>query len=133
MSFIQLPKRVATTRLLVRTFLVSSLFAGVTSAQSVPATPAIAPQPLSLDEAVRTAESQSETIRIARAGVRRAEGQQYQARSQRLPQLSGSASYVRTLASQFSSVGGSAPLSTRPSLRRPLDHATSTSVMRPRQ
>jgi outer membrane protein len=65
--------------------------------------------PLTLEEAVRTAESQSEAIRIARAGVQRAEGQQYQARSQRYPQLNGSASYTRTLASQFSSAGGSAP------------------------
>ncbi len=61
---------------------------------------------ISLDEAVRTAEAQSEAIRIARAGVQRAQGQQYQARSQRLPQLNGSASYTRTLASQFD-VGGS--------------------------
>ncbi len=64
--------------------------------------------PLTLDEAVRTAESQSEAIRIARAGVQRAEGQQYQARSQRYPQLNGTAAYTRTLASQFSSTG-SAP------------------------
>jgi outer membrane protein len=64
---------------------------------------------ISLDEAVRTAEAQSEAIRIARAGVQRAEGQQYQARSLRLPQLGASASYTRTLASQFSSAGGSEP------------------------
>lgn len=64
---------------------------------------------LALDEAVRIAESNSETIRIARAGVQRAQGQQYQARSQRLPQVNGSASYTRTLASQFSSAGGSVP------------------------
>jgi outer membrane protein len=64
---------------------------------------------ISLDEAVRIAESQSEQIRIARAGVQRAEGQQYQARSLRFPQLNASASYARTLASQFSSVGGGAP------------------------
>ncbi len=64
---------------------------------------------ISLDEAVRTAEAQSEAIRIARAGVQRAEGQQYQARSLRLPQLGASASYTRTLASQFSSAGGNAP------------------------
>ncbi len=75
------------------------------------ATSAQSPQQLraiSLDEAVRTAEAQSEAIRIARAGVQRAQGQQYQARSQRLPQLNASASYTRTLASQFA-VGGSAP------------------------
>jgi outer membrane protein len=67
------------------------------------------PRAMSLDEAVRTAESQSEAIRIARAGVQRAEGQQYQARSQYFPQINASASYTRTLASQFSSIGGSAP------------------------
>src|SRR5688500_14963971 len=65
-------------------------------------------QSISLDEAVRTAETQSEAIRIARAGVQRAQGQQYQARSQRLPQLNASASYTRTLASQFDA-GISAP------------------------
>src|SRR3954468_16231101 len=67
------------------------------------------PRAISLDEAVRTAESQSETIRIARAGVERAHGQQYQARSQYLPQIAGRAAYTRTRGSQFSSVGGSAP------------------------
>jgi len=66
------------------------------------------PRALTLDEAVRIAEAQSEAIRIARAGVDRAHGQQWQARSQLFPQISGSASYVRTLASQFSSVGGGA-------------------------
>ena len=69
----------------------------------------VVPRAISLEEAVRTAEAQSEEIRIARAGVQRAQGQQYQARSQRLPQLSASASYTRTLASQFSSIGGDAP------------------------
>lgn len=69
----------------------------------------VQPRVFTLDEAVRAAESQSEAIRIARAGVQRAEGQQYQARSLRFPQLNGSASYTRTLASQFSSAGGSAP------------------------
>jgi len=75
---------------------------------------ATAPRTLSLDEAVRMAESQSEAIRIARAGVQRAEGQQYQARSQRLPQLAGSASYTRTLASQFSVAAGPAVDTTKP-------------------
>ncbi|MGI8400422.1 MAG: TolC family protein [Gemmatimonadaceae bacterium] len=64
---------------------------------------------LALEEAISIAESNSETIRIARAGVQRAQGQQYQARSQRFPQLNGSAGYTRTLASQFSSTGGRAP------------------------
>src|SRR3954469_1256976 len=83
------------------------------AAAQVPSLPTVTttgtPRAISLDEAVRVAESQSEQIRIARAGVQRAQGQQYQARSLRLPQLNGSASYTRTLASQFSSIGGSAP------------------------
>ena len=78
---------------------------GTMSAQ----TTVVQPRVLTLDEAVRTAEAESKAIRIARAGVQRAEGQQYQARSLRFPQLNGSASYTRTLASQFSSAGGSAP------------------------
>lgn len=57
---------------------------------------------LSLGEALRLAESQSEGVRIARAGLRRADGQLMQARSQYLPQVSGSAGYTRTLATQFS-------------------------------
>ena len=78
------------------------LVAPATSAQVAPAAQSPSQtRPISLDEAVRTAEAQSEAIRIARAGVQRAQGQQYQARSQRLPQLNASASYTRTLASQF--------------------------------
>ena len=91
--------------------LVGVVTPAVARAQVVPTQPSVtmtatAPRALSLDEAVRIAEAQSEAIRIARAGVQRAEGQQYQARSLRLPQLNGSASYARTLASQFSNIGG---------------------------
>jgi outer membrane protein TolC len=57
---------------------------------------------LTLDEALRLAEGQSEAIQIAQAGLQRARGVQLQAFSQYLPQLTGSASYTRTLASQFS-------------------------------
>jgi outer membrane protein TolC len=56
---------------------------------------------LSLDEAIRLGEAQSEAIAIARAGVVRARGQHLQARSQQLPQLSAVGSYARTLKSQF--------------------------------
>jgi outer membrane protein len=56
---------------------------------------------LSLDEAIRLAESQSEALTIARAGVVRARGQHLQARSEQLPQLSAVGSYARTLKSQF--------------------------------
>ena len=60
-----------------------------------------AARPLSLDEALRLAEGASEDVAVARAGVTRASGQRYKARSQFLPQLFGSASYTRTLKSEF--------------------------------
>jgi outer membrane protein TolC len=85
-------------------------------AQATPTLPTVhttgTPRTLSHDEAVRIAETQSEAVPIAPAGVERAEGQQYQARSQRLPQLTGSAAYTRTLASQFSVAGGSTAVDT---------------------
>ena len=71
-----------------------------TPARNAPATPA-APRALSLDEAIRIAERESENLQIARAGIDRARGQQQQARSQYLPQLNGSLQYTRTLKSQF--------------------------------
>lgn len=64
---------------------------------------------LSLDEALRLAESQSEGIRIAQAGVLRARGQQLQARSQSLPQVGASLTYTRTLASQFEALADAGP------------------------
>jgi len=66
-----------------------------------------AARPLSLDDALRAAEAASQDVAIAEAGVERAHGQQYQARSQFLPQISGSASYTRTLRSQFQRLAGS--------------------------
>lgn len=64
---------------------------------------------LSLDEALTLAESQSEAVRIAQAGVLRARGQQVQARSQYLPQVGASFTYSRTLASQFSALADAGP------------------------
>lgn len=61
---------------------------------------------LSLTDAVRLAEQKSHDVRIARAGVTRARGQELQASSQLLPQLFGSAAYTRTLRSQFSALAG---------------------------
>jgi outer membrane protein len=89
-------------------FVAAILIAPAARAQVAPAAQRTL-QSISLDEAVRTAEAQSEAIRIARSGVQRAQGQQYQARSQRLPQLNASASYTRTLASQFENIGGGGP------------------------
>jgi outer membrane protein len=97
---------------------VAMLVPAVLYAQVPPTLPTVrttgTPRAISLDEAVRVAEAQSEVIRIARAGVERAHGQQYQARSLRFPQLSGSASYTRTLASQFSAVAGPPVDTTKP-------------------
>jgi outer membrane protein len=83
--------------------------------RSAPAIPAAARR-LSLEEALRAAEGQSEAVQIARAGLTRAQGTRYQARSQYLPQLNGTASYQRTLRSQFQgfSLGGGADTSTTP-------------------
>jgi outer membrane protein TolC len=64
---------------------------------------------LSLDEALRLAESQSEAVRIAQAGVHRARGLQMQARSQYMPQVGASFTYTRTLASQFEALADAGP------------------------
>jgi outer membrane protein TolC len=58
-------------------------------------------EPLTLADALRLAEQQSEGVRIAAAEVARATGGRQQARSQHWPQLLGTGSYTRTLASEF--------------------------------
>jgi outer membrane protein TolC len=57
---------------------------------------------LTLDDVIDLAEARSEQIAIARFGVDRAVAGEQRARSERLPQLSGGASYDRTLQSEFS-------------------------------
>lgn len=59
---------------------------------------------LTLSEALDIAEKESEVVGIARAGLTRAQGNRRQARSAYFPQLSGSASYQRTIRSQFSAL-----------------------------
>ena len=86
-----------------------AIFSGAVSSQA-PVTPA--PQgsarasatqvrALSLDEALGIAERASEDIAIARAGVTRARGEVYRARSEFFPQIAGSFTYTRTLDSEF--------------------------------
>jgi outer membrane protein len=65
---------------------------------------------LSLDDALRLAQGQSQTVDIARAGVTRATGQRAQARAQALPQLNGTAGYTRTIKSQFSALAAATPV-----------------------
>jgi len=69
---------------------------------------------LSLSEALQLAESRSEAVAVARAGVTRATGQRFIARSQAMPQLSGTGGYTKTLKSQFEGLSGPAPDTTGP-------------------
>jgi outer membrane protein TolC len=88
--------------------LVIAFVPAVARSQSQPVAQPAAPAgavTLSLDDAVKMAEGQSEAVRIARAGLQRAQGQKIQARSQFLPQIYGSGSYTRTLKSQYSGSG----------------------------
>ena len=74
--------------------------AGVAHAQG-PTAPAASTRSLTLDEALSIAEKTSERVAIAEAGVSRADGGKRLARSERMPQLFGAASYDRTLKSEF--------------------------------
>jgi len=65
-------------------------------------------QVLTLEEALRLAGATSESVAIAEAGIARAEGDRMRARSLTRPQLAGSASYDRALASEFSGIFDSA-------------------------
>jgi outer membrane protein TolC len=82
------------------------LMAAVIMACAPPVARAQAPVRLSIAEALRRADTASEGIGIARAGVRAAGGRVMQARSGWLPQLSGSATYTRTIKSQFEALAG---------------------------
>ena len=57
---------------------------------------------LSLEDALRIGSGESETVWVAEAGVMRAVGSEIVSRSGLFPQVSGTASYTRTLRSQFS-------------------------------
>jgi outer membrane protein TolC len=59
---------------------------------------------LSLADAVRLAERESESVRIAQSAVDRARGQHMQARSQLFPQVNASASYQRAIQLQFQEI-----------------------------
>lgn len=97
-------------------FLIGTALAGAGSSQQTPP-PTVqetAGQPrvllLSLEDALRIASGESETVWVAQGGAMRAVGSELAARSGLFPQLSGTASYTRTLRSQFSGInfgGGS--------------------------
>lgn len=112
----------------VRRWLLAAGAAGVTGLAPAAAraqTPSTTPTPrpvaapaaaraLSLDEALATAGQKSEAVRIASAGVRRARGQQYQARSLFLPQLNATVGYQRAIQNQFQEISESAPQDSGP-------------------
>ena len=60
--------------------------------------------PLTLAEALKLGTGASETIGLAQAGAQRAHGQQYQARSALMPQLSTSLNWTKTLQNQFQAI-----------------------------
>lgn len=69
---------------------------------------------LSLEDALALATGTSEQVEVARAGARRAEANVRHTESQGLPQIAGSASYSRALASQFEGVTDSEPAPVTP-------------------
>src|ERR1043166_8580321 len=82
----------------VAVLLANGVVSNVAGQSSQPSLPA---GPLTLEQVIDLAEARSESIAIARAGVRRSEGDTVRARSGLFPQLSASASYDRALASEF--------------------------------
>ncbi|MFI5235016.1 MAG: TolC family protein [Gemmatimonadales bacterium] len=86
----------------VRLAVVLAVFPAGLAAQA----PAPVPRQLSLDAAIGLSEQSSEAIGIARAGLHRARADVSRAQSGFLPQLTGIASYTRTLKSQFSALQG---------------------------
>ncbi len=97
---------------LLTTSLVAAFAALVASRAPAQQATAGATVRLSLDDALRLAQGQSPNIDVARAGVTRATGQHYQARSQLFPQLNSTAGYTRTLKSQFSNLVATTPVDT---------------------
>jgi outer membrane protein TolC len=74
------------------------------AAAQAPEPAAVPAGPLSLEQVLSLAEPRSEAVSIAMAGISRADGDQVRARSGQRPQLTGSASYDRALASEFEGV-----------------------------
>ncbi|MBI3790804.1 MAG: TolC family protein [Gemmatimonadetes bacterium] len=101
-----------------RSFLVGAALGAIAlplGAQQPAAPAAATPRALTLTAAYQLAEQRNQAVQIARAGVERAHGQEWQARSQYLPQLNAQLLYTKTLATQFSALAG-AP-DTRPLCR----------------
>ena len=117
-----------------RALLLVVALAAVPSARAQQPASSAAPagRPLSLEDALKLAVTQSEVLDIARAGVGRAEGQQRQARSAYYPQVNTSLLYNRTLRSQFSALagGGSSTPATTQAVCAPVIPAGATDAER---
>jgi len=82
--------------------LLSVALAAPLLAQSQP--PALPAGPLTLEQVLTIAEAKSESVAIARVALTRNAGDRVRARSGLFPQLSASASYDRSLASEFQGI-----------------------------
>lgn len=82
---------------------------GVPQEQTPTGQPARRTLVLSLDDALRIAAGESETVWVAEAGVMQAMGTETATRSGLFPQINGSGGYTRTLRSQFSDVSFGGP------------------------
>ncbi len=85
-------------------------------AQSPAPPPAASTLKLSLPEAIAQAQAASELVEQARAGLDRTRGENYRARSELLPSLVGSASYDRTIASEFEGLFAGVPPAGEPAM-----------------
>ncbi len=99
-----------TIRFFKRRLVVRAGFAATLAVLSLPLTArgqTAVPAQLSLADALALAEKRSHSLKVAEAGLQRAQGQRYQARAQLMPQLNGTAGYQRTLESQFQAISKS--------------------------
>ncbi len=89
-----------------RLLVCAALALGPRAVHAQAATPAAAASAvaLSLDEALRLASGASEQVALARAGEQRARGQQFQARSALLPQVSSTINWQKQLQNQFAAI-----------------------------
>ncbi|MEQ1693955.1 MAG: TolC family protein, partial [Gemmatimonas sp.] len=81
-----------------------SLAAGPMVLRAQPGTATGTPMTLSLNDALRLATGTSEQVALARAGEQRARGQQLQARSVLLPQVSTTVNWQKQLQNQFAAI-----------------------------
>ncbi len=93
---------------LQRLLLCSALAFGPAALGAQSATQPTTPVALSLEQALQLAAGASEQVALARAGEQRARGQQFQARSALLPQLSTTLNWQKQLQNQFAAIASRA-------------------------